>query len=612
MVKAGVYLVGRLRPLFVGPEAPAVVDWTLVFASLGLLTMTVAAVLAVSATDIKELLAYSTASHLGLIVAGFGFADVVGAETGAFHVLNHASFKAALFLVAGIVSHEVGTRRIDALGGLRRHLPVTAAVATVASLSMAGLPPFNGFYSKELLFEAAWKTAAAVGGLAWAFPVVAVLGSVFTFLYSIRFLWLFWGPEPDGMAEAAGHGAHAADGGHPAPDADADADADAEPSAGHADHERGHDHDHDHDHDQEHGHEHGSGIHRPPAAMAAPAAVLGVLVVAISAAPNAFIDGLIGDTLAATVAGEHAFPSLHLPTPGDVVSTPYVTMSAITVGLGIVASPFYGRLHGLTRAALRGPARANWWYDGGVDGLTDASVAVVPRIHTGLLRTYAIALLGGVVVLALGGYAAAGVGVQFPSLAAVVPSIPIAVVLLIAVVGVVAVGRAPSHVAGVLALSILGFMIAIFYILADAPDLALTQLVIETLVLVIFLLVLNRLPAFYGDVDLATSIRDGVLATLVGATVFVTVLVTTAASPSPLLRESLLARAGVPAEHEPSTTILGLPAAVVEDFGGGGNVVNVILVDFRAFDTLGEISVVAMAALAVITLIRMRERGETQ
>jgi multicomponent Na+:H+ antiporter subunit A len=336
-------------------------------------------------------------------------------------------------------------------------------------------------------------------------------------------------------------------------------------------------------------------------------------VVAISAVPNAFIGGLIGETFAATVAGEaHSF-SVHLPTIENVLELkPAVTMSGITIGVGVVASPFYDRLHRGARRLLSGPVRANWWYDGAVDGLTDLSVDVTPVVQTGLLRTYAAAAMAGVVALALGGYAAAGVGVPFPALDAAGMGFPIVFVLSVAVVGAVAVARAPSHVAGVLTLSILGFMIAIFYILADAPDLALTQLVIETLVLVIFLLVLNRLPAFYGDVHLPRAIRDGVLAALVGVTVFVTVLVTTAASPNSLLRTVLLERAGVPEEHHATTELLGLPAAVVTDYGGGGNVVNVILVDFRAFDTMGEISVVAMAALAVLTLIRMRERGETQ
>jgi len=168
---------------------------------------------------------------------------------------------------------------------------------------------------------------------------------------------------------------------------------------------------------------------------------------------------------------------------------------------------------------------------------------------------------------------------------------PIILVLLVAIVAAVAITFAPSHVAGVLTLSILGFMVAIFYILASAPDLALTQLTVETLSLVIFLLVLDRLPAFYGTISRVRALRDGVLSVFVGLTVMSTVLLSTMEAPSE----------GI-AEYFVETSI---------PLGGGSNIVNVILVDFRGFDTMGEISVIAMAGLSVLTLIALRERGET-
>ena len=535
MVKAGVYLLGRLRPVFVGDE------WQLLFVVLGLTTMTVAAILAVGATDIKELLAYSTASHLGLIVAGFGFAFEVGGETGAFHIVNHAAFKAALFLVAGIIAHEAGTRRIENLGGLREDLPITAGITAVAALGMAGVPPFNGFYSKELLFEAAWEAAHAAGGLAWLYPVVAVFGSVFTFLYSIKFLMLFFGEKPTGLHK----------------------------------------------------------VHSPPAAMLAPPLLLAILAGAISLGGvlGTFgihfepFDHFVAEVWASTLppdAEAHGF-SYHVPTH----LTPAAAMSAITIAVGAAAYPFYDRLHdGVNRLTDADPLRANWYYNSAVFGLNDVSDAVAGRVQNGLLRTYATWALAGVTALALGGYAAAGVSLPGFALSDVAVTVPILLVLLVAIVGAVAVAIAPSHISGVLTLSILGFMVAVFYVLADAPDLALTQLVVETLVLVIFLLVLDKLPVFYGETGRERMVRDGALSVAVGATVFVTVLVSTAATPADRISRFFLER------------------AVPE--GGGGNVVNVILVDFRGFDTMGEISVVAMAALSVLTLVAMRERGETQ
>jgi multicomponent Na+:H+ antiporter subunit A len=538
MVKAGVYLVGRMRPLLAGE------GWLVLFASLGLVTMTVTAMLAVAASDIKELLAYSTASHLGLIVAGFGLTNLLGAETGAFHILNHALFKAALFLVAGIVAHEAGTRMLSELGGLGRELPVTAGVTVVAALGMAGLPPFNGFYSKEFLFEATWEVAAAEGGLAWLLPAVAVFGSIFTFLYSLRFLQMFFGEKPDGL----GH------------------------------------------------------VHRPPAVMLVPPVILAVLAgvvglagltatLGVHVAPiESFVGGVIESTVPAGGGFDGAF-EYKIP----LTLKPAVVMSIVTIAVGAVSYPFFGRIRDALRdlRAVR-LSRPNTYYDGATR-LLDGSTFVSRSVQTGRLRSYAAALFLAVSALTLGGYLAGGA--VLPALAAENLTVPIGLVLLVAVVATVTVAIAPSHIAGVLTLSILGFMIAIFYILADAPDLALTQLLIETLLLVIFLLVLDRLPAWYGSIDRAVAARDALVAGAVGVTVFVTVLVSTAGTPEDGIAAYLTEFAGVPETHGP----------LLLDWGGGGNIVNVILVDFRAFDTMGEISVVAMAALAILTLLAMRE-----
>ncbi len=523
MVKAGVYLVGRFRPLLLTEE------WMLLFAAMGLLTMAITAILAVAATDIKELLAYSTASHLGLIIAGFGFQNVYGAETGAFHILNHALFKAALFLVAGIIAHEAGTRAIDELGGLWSDLPLTGLVAIVAGLGMAGVPPFNGFYSKELLFEAAWETAVhAGGGLAWLYPGIAVFGSIFTFLYSIRFVMLFFGDRPAGLGD----------------------------------------------------------VHTPPWSMLAPALLLAGLAAIVGAVPQLAIDTIVQRVLESAAAGEaHAF---HVGLPTEV--TPPVVMSATVILVGAVTYPFYDRLHhGLQRTGeIIPPIRVNWWYDGAVFGANRASAMLTTYVQNGLIRTYAAWTFIGVSALTLGGYLATGA--VLPAEVPITLQMPIVIVLLVAVVAAVAITIAPSHIAGVLTLSILGFMVAIFYILASAPDLALTQLVVETLLLVIFLLVLDRLPAFYGEIKPSRAIRDGLLSVAVGVTVTVTVLLSTKDAPSQGIAEYFVETA-VP-------------------LGGGSNVVNVILVDFRAFDTLGEISVIAMAAVSVLTLVALRERGE--
>lgn len=521
MVKAGVYLIGRFRPLLSGPE------WTLLFVGMGLVTMTVAAILAVVATDIKELLAYSTASHLGLIIAGFAIASKIGAEAGAFHILNHALFKAALFLVAGIVAHEAGTRTLDELGGLASDLPFTTIVALIAGLSMAGIPPFNGFYSKELLFEAVFESAVHHGGAWWLLPALATFASIFTVLYSLRFIHVFFGDRPAALGA----------------------------------------------------------VPRPPVPMIIPPLILAVIAGIVGLWPELALEAIVLDAFVA-VGGSGTF---HVGLPSHLTGP--VLMSAIAIAGGLAAYPLRESIRRLARLALAVPAlRANWYYDGTVDGLTAMSDRVGPVVQNGRLRTYVWWALATIAGLTVAGYL--GTTATLPAFDGITLPLATIIILATAVLGAVAVARAGSHVSGVLVLSILGFMVAIFYILARAPDLALTQLVVETLILVIFVLVLNRLPAFYGVPSLLTAAKDSVLAVAVGATVTVTVLLSTAATPKAALAPFFI------------------DAAVPR--GGGGNVVNVILVDFRAFDTLGEITVVALAAISVITLVGMRDSGETQ
>ncbi|QLD85910.1 DUF4040 domain-containing protein [Natronomonas halophila] len=522
MVKVGVYVLGRMRPLFVGDE------WTTLLAAVGLLTMTVGAVLAVVATDIKELLAYSTASHLGLMVAGFGFTTYYGAEAGAFHLFNHALFKAALFLVAGIVAHEAGSRRIDELGGLRGDLPITATIAVITGLSMAGVPPFNGFYSKELLFEAAWETAHAAGGLAWLYPAVALLASIFTVLYSLRFLSIFFGDQPETASVA----------------------------------------------------------HRPSALLVAPPAVLAVLVGVVSVAPGVAIDFIVNDAASATTLKP---VEVHAGIPTSL-SGP-VLMSVVALVVGGAAYPFSGRVRsGIARvesgATLLEPAAL---YADMLEVLDAASTRLDAVVHNGLLRTYVTWALATASGLTLLGYWVTAVQ---PGLAGQRAPAALLLVLAVAVVAALAVTTADSHVAGVLTLGILGFMVAVFYVLASGPDLALTQLVVETLLLLVFLLIIEELPAFYTELRPSVVTRDIALSILVGATAFVSVLV---ASPDPSLTET--------SRYYVDNAVPG---------GGGTNIVNVILTDFRAFDTLGEAAVILLAALSVLVLLEMRDRGETQ
>jgi multicomponent K+:H+ antiporter subunit A len=195
MVKAGLFLMMRLTPVIGGTEL-----FQGVVASVGLFTMVFAAWVAIFKHDLKGLLAYSTVSHLGLVTFLIGLGSPMAAVAAVFHILNHACFKAALFMSAGIVDHETGTRDMRKLGGLMALMPVVGTLALLAAAAMAGLPPFNGFISKEMMLEQALHSGHALwGSWGWAVPVLATLGGLFSMAYSLRLVHdvFFNGPPKD-------------------------------------------------------------------------------------------------------------------------------------------------------------------------------------------------------------------------------------------------------------------------------------------------------------------------------------------------------------------------------------------------------------------------------
>ncbi|MEZ5333952.1 MAG: proton-conducting transporter membrane subunit [Methanolobus sp.] len=196
MVKAGIYLVARIHPIFSGTEA-----WFVMVSGVGIFTMLLAGFLAFRQTDIKGILAYSTISQLAYLMTMYGYTTHhepgIGVAAATFHLLNHATFKACLFLVAGIVAHETATRDITKMGGLRKEMPITFIVATIGALSMAGIPPLNGFLSKEMFYEASVEMGHLLGGpYTILIPALAVLGGVFTFAYSIKLIDGIFGKRP--------------------------------------------------------------------------------------------------------------------------------------------------------------------------------------------------------------------------------------------------------------------------------------------------------------------------------------------------------------------------------------------------------------------------------
>lgn len=513
MVKAGLYLVARLSPLFADDPL-----WSTASVTIGGVTLVWGGVLACKQTDLKALLAYSTVSQLGLILVLLALRTPTASVAALLHIVNHAAFKGALFLTAGAVEHATGTRDLRQLGGLRAAMPVTAAAAFFATLSMAGLPPLGGFVSKELFYEAALETSP------W-FPAVAVAASALTFLYSLLFFHgVFFAPA----------------------------------------------HTHLHAHDT-------------PGGMLIPIAVLSGCALAFGLAPA------VAEALIAPAVG---LLSAHAAAPHLALwhgLTPAFGLSLLTVAIG--GATFLWR--DVCVPWLRGcsaPYSFDQAYRDGVAGLNTFAVWLRTRYMTGHLTDYA-AYLMAVLLLAAGlplwwFYRA----VPFTPDVAPVEYYEIGLAFLMAI-GALGCCVFRARVSLVLSLGLVGALVSIFFVLFSAPDLALTQVLVESVGLVLFLLAFRflspiaRKPVSWGKrgVQVALSAGSGLAVILLLLAANIGQLHPSVVAPFYLANSYLLA--------------------------GGRNVVNVIVVDFRGYDTMGEITVFSVAALAVFAMIKLGRKG---
>ena len=504
MVKAGIVLLAKFAPLFVMSA------WSDALLYIGLVTMLYGSYQALRQTDLKALLAYSTVSQLGLLTALYGVGYPFAATT---HLINHAAFKAALFLVVGIIDHETGSRDVHELSGLARKLPLTFVVALPAALSMAGLPPFGGFISKELFYEEMLR--------AGTLPIaLAVLGSVMTVAYSFKFLGVFVGAYRC----------------------------------------------------------HRPNVHEAPWGMLLPPALLTLLVVLFGVFPwNA------------------------------TLATPIVALAA--PALGFEAKALY-LWHGFTEAlilsfwtwgagaalvALRGPFgraqkaatltwNANTVYYALVGGLERFARFATRNTQDAPFASQ-LRLLWAPVALIGVGFALVGLGAYLPgTLTPLRPEFLVAALLVLA--GSYGVVVARTRLSALIFLGLAGLSLVALFIMLRAPDLALTQLLIETVTVILFLSVFRYLPKLTRyQRSRRTSLFDAVISGSVGLAVFGALL----AVQTPIgtrLQEFFLERSKAE--------------------GGGYNVVNVILVDFRGYDTLGEITVLAIVGVSVVALLRIK------
>lgn len=530
MVKLGVFLMARLWPVLAGTDA-----WMWTAGLAGLVTLVLGAYIAIFQNDLKGLLAYSTISHLGLITVLLGLNSPLATVAAVFHILNHATFKASLFMAAGVIDHETGTRDIRRLNGLYRYMPITATAATVAAAAMAGVPLLNGFLSKEMFFAESLRVEGPVQALDRALPFIATLWGIFSVAYSLRFIHgVFFGPAPQGLPRTP---------------------------------------------------------HEPPRWMRFPIELLVLACLAVGILPaltiGPFLDIAVRALLGAQAPGYslvvwHGFSrplamSLIALAGGALL---YALLQKLLLR-GDDETPLLPRIDGrriydavLLAVSRRWPAAVTGWLG-------------TERLQPQLGLALAAALLAA--LWPLWQY-----GLDFGPL----PPSPIdpALALAWAVGAACALGaawQAKFHRFVTLILAGgAGLVVCLTFAWMAAPDLALTQLLVEVVTTVLLLLGLRWLPK-----------RIPFTWTAVGAL---------RAAPR-RARDLLLAVASGAGLAGLSYAVMTrpLPDTISRFFiehsypgGGGTNVVNVIIVDFRGFDTLGEITVLAVVGLTVYALLR--------
>ncbi|MFP5401166.1 MAG: monovalent cation/H+ antiporter subunit A [Gammaproteobacteria bacterium] len=526
MVKAGVFLLVRLWPALAGTE-----EWTWIVGGAGVCTLLIGAFIAIFQHDLKGLLAYSTISHLGLITVLIGIGTPLAVVAAIFHILNHATFKASLFMAAGIIDHESGTRDLRVLRGLRHKLPVTATLAIVASAAMAGVPLLNGFLSKEMFFA---ETIHVGGDRNWWMSYAAVAMGMFSVAYSLRFISIFFGP--------------------PAQDLPRDP-------------------------------------HEPPRWMRFPVELLVLACLVVGIAPGISIEPVLNIAVHAVLGS--AAPDYDLAL-WHGLNLPLLMSVAALVG-GVLLYVVLRRHFGLQqreRVPLIHRLNGAQAYETTMLQLTRAAEWLLRRVGTRRLQPQLLLIMAALLVIPL---LLAGAPPAWTSIA-LQDFDPLFAGIWAIGAGCAVAGAWMAKYHRLAALALIGgtgIVTAATFLWLSAPDLALTQLMVETVTTVLILLGLRWLPPRLESIAAAPQppyrvwlrrARDLTIATGGGL--------------------ALAALTYAVLVHPASDTIADFFLLNALGGGGGSNVVNVLLVDFRSFDTLGEITVLSIVALTVYALLR--------
>ncbi|MDX1605830.1 MAG: hydrogen gas-evolving membrane-bound hydrogenase subunit E, partial [Candidatus Competibacterales bacterium] len=457
----------------------------------------------------------------GLITLLFGMGTPLSMVAGVFHIINHATFKASLFMAAGIIDHECGTRDMRRVNGLIKYMPYTAVLAMVSALAMAGVPLLNGFLSKEMFFSETVHLSR-LPGHSWLLPVMATLGGVFSVAYSLRFIHdVFFNGEPIDLPRKP---------------------------------------------------------HEPPRWMKIPVEILTTLCLLVGIVPALLVKPLL-DVAAGSVLGPIPMPEYSLAI-WHGLNLPLLMSFLALIGGTLLYAGRFGPLFLQERHPL---PEGKALFERIQGGITLFCAGVTRMLENGSLQRYSALLIVAALVPA-GWIALRSGGLTGPVAMQPVDPVSIAVALILAVAALGTVVYRHRRLLSLVLLSVVGLVVSLGFVYFSAPDLALTQLSVEMVSIVLLLLALCYLPQ-RGPVETRPLVlgRDAVLALLSGLGVAA-------------LAWAVLTR--------PNETIAEYFLANSVPGGGGHNVVNVILVDFRGYDTLGEITVLGIAALGIYAMLR--------
>lgn len=514
MVKAGIYLIARMNHSLGGTEL-----WQDTILIAGAITMLIAAILSFNQMDLKKLLAYSTLSVLGTLTMLIGIGSNLAIKAFFIYLVAHSLYKGTLFLVAGTLDHETGTRDVSKLGGLKKLMPITTVTAALASFSMMGIIPLIGFIGKETVYE------SILGLDYWGqyLIVIAVVANALIVMITILVGFKpFWGTQLSTPKTP----------------------------------------------------------HEAPVKMWIGPAMLAVLGLLMGIIPNVFIGKLL-DQSSVSILSEELGLKIKLWHGFNLVLLLSIVTLLLGIGFYLLRSRFLNITQNLKLIKILKPSE---WYEFTLNSMMSFAKLQTQILQNGYLRNYIIFILVTTITLAsLSLYNVRSELTISPDFSLTFYEAAIALIIVISTFLVI---TSDSRLKSIVAIGVVGFTMGIIFIIHSAPDLALTAFAIETLTVILFVLVLYKLPKFLKFSKTVSKLRDIIIASSVGVFMTLMVLYVTAIDLSSELKK-----------YYTDTSIPG---------GKGRNVVNVILVDFRAIDTLGEITVLAIAALGVYALLKLK------